>query len=614
MARVMTNNNGNTSLPTTTPFMDRLSHSVIKETSKSLRYYIDVKRRENAFVLNPNSSVSSSIPLKARFMYGTAKEYPPLYGSYHSDNDLKVYLRCFQKQQKQLHSLSSSPEKQLCRDELNFHMRTYKYSPRENQQFAELRLRPTVRSSSSCSGTSSLEFQKRASKSASKRSHHEQNQLIDNTANILASMIKTRRSIYEKYLLSEQTPAVYESRNANPSPRQTDDQSNVQTVPLTLTDASTNVRLSTAVQHPKKSKRRTANTLEKASSIMRKAKLCTKGILCDYKVSVITGNCNGASTSAPIRIKFYGTNGYTDFVDLNNSETHRVPFLKDQTDVFTVQTCHVGQLVGITIGHDQKDMRSGWFLNKVSINDPIRKLTYNISCNAWLSNKSNDQKTMRDFQVTSMVSHKEHIDTNEHQEEMNNLSDYSTTTTEDTIASNVTSPNQNDQLIDNKHTKKHRKQQHVSIDRTTTAKTQSSLTTITNHHSQSRTTTKINSNFNRDEPSSPPAPARRSRSPILSRTPPTNSEDEVNLANHSRSTTPTSPSVRDQSRLKPIFDRNTTPRTDETTNDILKHHSTDHDRPPARLEKRSPPSSISPERPIKSNEQANENDVYGFFE
>ncbi|CAF5100435.1 unnamed protein product [Rotaria sp. Silwood1] len=128
MARVITNNNGNTSLPTTTPFMDRLSHSVIKEASKSLRYYIDVKRRENAFVLNPNSSALNSIPLKARFMYGTTKEYPPLYGSCHSDNDLKVYLRTFQKQQKQHHSSSSSPEKQLCRDELNFHMRTYKYS------------------------------------------------------------------------------------------------------------------------------------------------------------------------------------------------------------------------------------------------------------------------------------------------------------------------------------------------------------------------------------------------------------------------------------------------------------------------------------------------------
>jgi hypothetical protein len=53
---------------------------------------------------------------------------------------------------------------------------------------------------------------------------------------------------------------------------------------------------------------------------------------------------------------------------------------------------------------------SGWFLSKVSIDDPIRDITYDIPCNAWLSSKSNDQKTMRDFQVSSTISHKKHID------------------------------------------------------------------------------------------------------------------------------------------------------------------------------------------------------------
>ena len=88
---------------------------------------------------------------------------------------------------------------------------------------------------------------------------------------------------------------------------------------------------------------------------MHKAKPITKGILCDYQISVTTGNCNGASTNAPIRVKLYGTHGYTEFSDLDNSETHRVPFLKCQTDVFTVKKYHVGKLAGITIGHNQKD-------------------------------------------------------------------------------------------------------------------------------------------------------------------------------------------------------------------------------------------------------------------
>lgn len=130
---------------------------------------------------------------------------------------------------------------------------------------------------------------------------------------------------------------------------------------------------SPTMEPPQKPKRTTENILEKAASIvsilifdslwrilflqMYNAKPMGNGLLCQYKISVITGNCNGASTNAPIRIKFYGTKGCTNFLDLINSETHRVPFLKSQTDVFNIQTYHVGQLAGITIGHDRKDIR-----------------------------------------------------------------------------------------------------------------------------------------------------------------------------------------------------------------------------------------------------------------
>jgi hypothetical protein len=54
---------------------------------------------------------------------------------------------------------------------------------------------------------------------------------------------------------------------------------------------------------------------------------------------------------------------------------------------------------------------ASWFLSKISIDDPIDNITYDIPCNAWLSIKSNDKKTMRDFQVVSMVSHKKKMGT-----------------------------------------------------------------------------------------------------------------------------------------------------------------------------------------------------------
>jgi hypothetical protein len=49
---------------------------------------------------------------------------------------------------------------------------------------------------------------------------------------------------------------------------------------------------------------------------------------------------------------------------------------------------------------------ASWFLSNISIEDPIRNITFDILCNVWLSIKSNDQKTIRDFQV---VSHKKKI-------------------------------------------------------------------------------------------------------------------------------------------------------------------------------------------------------------
>jgi len=100
---------------------------------------------------------------------------------------------------------------------------------------------------------------------------------------------------------------------------------------------------------------------------MQKSKLINKGFLCEYKISITTGNCNGASTNAPIRIKLYGTNGHTNFQELVHSETHHVPFLKDQTDLFILKTYHVGELVGITIGHDRKDMRKYFLSTKILI-------------------------------------------------------------------------------------------------------------------------------------------------------------------------------------------------------------------------------------------------------
>jgi hypothetical protein len=97
---------------------------------------------------------------------------------------------------------------------------------------------------------------------------------------------------------------------------------------------------------------------------MQQAKPIKNNSKHQYRVYVTTGNCNGASTDATIRIKLYGSNGCTNFIELENCETYQVPFNRDQTDRFTIKTHCVGQLFGITIGHDQTDISVYWTRHK----------------------------------------------------------------------------------------------------------------------------------------------------------------------------------------------------------------------------------------------------------
>jgi hypothetical protein len=198
---------------------------------------------------------------------------------------------------------------------------------------------------------------------------------------------------------------------------------------------------------------------------------------------------------------------------------------------------------------------------------------------------------MRDFSVMSMISYKKTISLEQH-EENESQSDYSTTITEHTITSNTTI--ENPLLNNSKQTKKHRKQQHVSIGPTTVANKSSSLLSAT-----------IETHFNQDELPlpPPPIPIRRIHSPILSTTS-SDTEIDGNITNRTRSTTPTPSPTLNQPRLQSVSEHGTL-QTKSSSN-MFKRHSIDYDRPPARLEKR-----ISPER---LNQNKEEHNVFSFFE
>lgn len=566
-----------------TLFMDKLSHSIIKETSKTLKHYLDVKRREDAFILSPSVSAWDAVPIKARFMYGTAKEYPPLYASCYTDTDVKTCLRSIQQQQQQKssHRSSNDLERRICREELNFHMRPHKPIAIENRQFSRLNLRPTRRPNSSSSGSTSRFLRQGLSKSTS----YENNHLVDDTADILANLIKSRRNMNSSsnYASRQDTPA-YVSRNTNPSPRQTDEPDSGISPEVNGTAAPVNL------PRPKKPKRKTDNPSAKNMSIMREAKQMTAGILCDYKITVTTGNCNGASTDAQIRIKLYGKKGSTEFLKLEQSENHHVAFRRNQSDTFTIQTYHVGELAGITIGHDQTDAKSGWFLNKVMIEDPTRERTYDIQCNSWLSSRSDDQKLMRDFTVTTIVSQRHQSESRGRRAENLHHSDASTLNSSD--RSRDSNDTRDIRRPGSHHARRRNSNQNRSNHSPPARKDSSSPSPPPSGSKIKRSASPIQKTQPTKSVAKPtdsppisrsPSPTRPADSPPISRSPsPTflSTKNRRNTYTRGRSK---SPSSFDESRLPSV-----------TTNDHAFQSKTskvdiDDRRPPGRLETRTPP-------------------------
>ncbi|CAF1293389.1 unnamed protein product [Adineta ricciae] len=477
------------------PYMDRLTHAILKEASKSLKYYIDVKSREDAFVLDANTPVWDLLPKKSKFVFGANNKQ-------HADK------HSFQYKPKQLEATLPSPEKQMYREELQFHMRSYSFLGKENPKLCDVPLRSKHRSSS-------LNVPKRQirSRSTLKLSRDERDHLIDNTADIFASMVNSRRSLISHF---SQRSDIVDTKTL-----------------------------------PKQSK----NSSNKTTSFIHNCPVINKGLQCDYKVTITTGNCNGASTNAPIRIKLYGTNGHTAFHELVHSETHHVPFLKNQTDMFIVHTYHVGMLMGITIGHNRKDMKASWYLDKVSIDDPVRRVTCEISCNGWLSIKSNDQKTMRDFPVISTISYEKKKTLVEGDNEIDSQSGFSTITTTVTTASNKS------------HSSK------VSNGPRGIAEKPSELVEIIQFLVE---------------------PTAQPRSPVLSATSSDDTAINVDIAHQLRSQTSTPSPTLTQTRLKSVSEHDILEI--KPTNDIFHQYSTNFDRPSARLERRTTPLTFSPEQ------------------
>uniref|UniRef100_A0A3Q3R3S5 PLAT domain-containing protein n=1 Tax=Monopterus albus TaxID=43700 RepID=A0A3Q3R3S5_MONAL len=115
----------------------------------------------------------------------------------------------------------------------------------------------------------------------------------------------------------------------------------------------------------------------------------------DYHISVKTGHVSGSSTDSDVFVKLYGEKGDTSktmlLVSTNNLGNY---FESDRTDIFKVETLDIGQQINrLMIGHTNKGMRAGWFLDSVQIMVPLHGKHYMFPSHRWLSKDEADGKT-----------------------------------------------------------------------------------------------------------------------------------------------------------------------------------------------------------------------------
>ncbi|XP_059165220.1 lipoxygenase homology domain-containing protein 1-like [Physella acuta] len=125
----------------------------------------------------------------------------------------------------------------------------------------------------------------------------------------------------------------------------------------------------------------------------------------DYKITIKTGDVDTAGTDASVFITIFGSSGST--------KKHYLPGSFERGDVDTfikVNDENVGQIQSIEIGHDNGGTKPGWYLDYVTIDQPVAAISdnnfkpgfthYLFSFNNWIAADDGDKSLVKKVNVT----------------------------------------------------------------------------------------------------------------------------------------------------------------------------------------------------------------------
>ncbi|XP_004855148.1 lipoxygenase homology domain-containing protein 1 isoform X1 [Heterocephalus glaber] len=118
-----------------------------------------------------------------------------------------------------------------------------------------------------------------------------------------------------------------------------------------------------------------------------------------YRVTVCTGELEGAETDANVYLCLYGDVGDTGERLLYNCRNNTDLFEKGNADEFTIECVTLRKVRRVRIRHDGKGSRSGWYLDRVLVREEGQPESDNVEfpCLRWLDKDKDDGQLVREL-------------------------------------------------------------------------------------------------------------------------------------------------------------------------------------------------------------------------
>ncbi len=114
-----------------------------------------------------------------------------------------------------------------------------------------------------------------------------------------------------------------------------------------------------------------------------------------YELRITTGGMGRAGTIANVFVQLIGAKGRSPQIRLNDRIRGNA-FMAGRTDVARLEDVpNLGILTGLLVGHDNRGLAPGWFLNEIVVRHVETNQAWTFPCYQWLAESEGDRLRFR---------------------------------------------------------------------------------------------------------------------------------------------------------------------------------------------------------------------------